>query len=136
MARAEQNDHPPPSSDGCSGTGPGEPGLSVTEHPTGARIVTVSGRLDAATAVGLRRLGRVLVARNVRRLVVDLTGSPEGPAADGVAALVDLAYESGDADIDLRIVSGAPASARTRTLAQQELFELYLTVEAALDGDG
>jgi hypothetical protein len=68
--------------------------------------------------------------------VVDLTAVRlTGPAA--AAVLRDLAYEAGDADVDLRVVRDPGAPEVTRAVLDDEtLFEIYPTVDAALQRPG
>jgi hypothetical protein len=113
-----------------------------------ARVVQVADTFDAMVeqreynsprtvedaVAELRREARALLARSACPLVVDLTAVRTAePAASAV--LRDLAYDAGDADVDLRIVRDPAASEVARTLLGDEtLFELYPSLDAALDG--
>ena len=126
---------PRPTGDGLD---PGlvRPRLSITDSPTGARVITAGATLDATAAAELRREARALLAHSVHPLVVDLTAVRlTGPAA--AAVLRDLAYEAGDADVDLRVVRDPGAPEVTRAVLDDEtLFEIYPTVDAALQRPG
>jgi anti-anti-sigma regulatory factor len=97
-------------------------------------VLTAGATLDAPAAAALRREARALLARSAHPLVVDLTAVRTAePAA--AAALRDLAYEAGDADIDLRVVRDPAAPEVARVLLDDEtLFETYPTLDAALEG--
>ncbi|NYD37422.1 hypothetical protein [Actinomycetospora corticicola] len=97
--------------------------------------------LDAAAAADLRRQTRALLARSGDPIVVDLTDVRDVEPAVAPGALRDLAYEAGDADVDLRVVRGPGAPSVSRALlVDGALFELYPTLDAALrrrsDGAG
>lgn len=103
------------------------------DPPTvGARVIRAGATLDATAVAELRREAWALLARSVHPLVVDLTAvrSAEPVAA---ALLRDLAYEAGDADVDLRIVRDPRAPGVTGTVLDDEtLFEIYPSLDAAL----
>jgi anti-anti-sigma regulatory factor len=108
--------------------------MSTTNPPNAARVLRAVATLDASAVAALRREARALLARSACPLVVDLTAVRTAePAASAV--LRDLAYDAGDADVDLRIVRdpAAPEVART-LLGDETLFELYPSLDAALDG--
>jgi anti-anti-sigma regulatory factor len=112
---------------------PDPPGTSSRGSPAGARVLRPGATLDAAAAAQLRRDARVLLARSPEPLVIDLTTvrAVDRAAASGV--LRELAYEAGDADVDLRVVRDPGAPAVTRALLDDEtLFELFPTLDAAL----
>ncbi|WP_433782652.1 STAS domain-containing protein [Actinomycetospora sp. CA-101289] len=112
-------------------TDPEQRGTSFTGSPDGARVIRAGATLDAAAAAELRREVRSQLARSLDPLVVDLMAVRAAePAA--AAALRDLAYEAGDADVDLRLVRGPAAPEVTRALLDDEsLFEIYPTLGAA-----
>src|SRR4051794_38970212 len=62
---------PGPVGDGLD-PAPDRPRVSVTDSPTGARVIRVGATLDAAVAAELRRVAKGLLARSVDPLVVDL----------------------------------------------------------------
>ena len=111
---------------------PGRARWSITESPTGTPVITAGASLDATATAELRREARALLARSVPALVVDLTAVRlTDPAA--AAVLRDLAYEAGDADVDLRVVRDPGAPEMTRAALDDEtLFELYPSLDAAL----
>lgn len=112
--------------------GPERPRLSVTDSPTGARVIRVGATLDATAAAELRREVRGLLARSVDPLVVDLT-AVRAAEPDASAVLRDLAYEAGAADVDLRVVRDPDAPEVARAVLDDEaLFEIYPTLDAAL----
>lgn len=98
-----------------------------------ARVLRTGPTLDAAAAATLRRETRALLARSTAPLVVDLTAVRDVEPASASGVLRDLAYEAGEADVDLRVVRDPRAPAATRALLDDEaLFELYPTLDAAL----
>ncbi|HEY2194722.1 MAG TPA: STAS domain-containing protein [Actinomycetospora sp.] len=114
--------------------GRGRPRLSITDSPTGARVIRAGVTLDAPAAAELRREAWAMLARSGHPLVVDLTAVRTAePAA--AAVLRDLAYEAGHADVDLRVVRDPAAPEVTRALLDdQTLFEICPSLEEALDG--
>jgi anti-anti-sigma regulatory factor len=122
---------PRPTGDGLD-PGPDRPRVSTTGSPNGARVLRAGAALDATAAAELRREASALLARSVRPLVVDLTAVRAAePAA--AAVLRDLAYEAGEADVDLRVVRDPGAPEVTRVILDDEtLFEIYPTLAAAL----
>lgn len=108
-------------------------GLTVTAHPVGARVITVHRhRLDAEIAVELRRLSYALLAHSTHPILLDLTTATHTePTA--VDAIVDFAYQAGDANVDFRLVCDAHAPTLTPILARPALFKVYPTTDAALD---
>ncbi|MFC5066033.1 hypothetical protein [Actinomycetospora atypica] len=115
------------------GSGPARPTVSVTDSPTGARVISTGPTLDAAGAAELLREFSALLARSAHPLVVDLTAvrAVEPRAASG--ALRHLAYEAGDADVDLRVVRDPDAHEVARAVfGDESLFEVYPTLDAAL----
>jgi hypothetical protein len=130
---AATDDRIDPTGDGLS-RGPGRPSTS-TDHPTGARVIRVRAILDAAASAELRHEAVALLARSVEPLVVDLTAVRAAEAAAASAVLRDLAYEAGDANVDLRIVRDPEAPEVSRAVLDDEtLFEIYPTLDAALQG--
>ena len=122
---------PPPGGDGLD-PGLGRPRLSITDSPTGARVITAGATLDATAATELRREARTLLARSAHPLVVDLTAVRlTEPVASAV--LRELAYEAGDADVDLRVVVDPAAPEVTGAVIDDAtLFEICSTLDAAL----
>ena len=130
------DDHVDPRARDGLDPGPDRPRLSVTDSPTGARVIRVGATLDTTAAAELRREVRALLARSADPLVVDLTAVR---AAEPVASAVlrDLAYEAGIADVDLRVVRDPDAPEMARALLDDEaLFEPYPTLDAALERPG
>ncbi|HSK58824.1 MAG TPA: STAS domain-containing protein [Actinomycetospora sp.] len=114
---------------------PGRPMMSTTETPSGVHVLRAGATLDAAAAAELRREVRALLARSADPLVVDLPAVHAADRATAADVLRDLAYEAGDADVDLRVVRdpGAREAARA-LLGDESLFEIYPDLDAALDG--
>lgn len=65
--------------------------------------------------------------------MVDLTALREAEPVGGSAVLRDLAHEAGAADVDLRVVLGPDPSEVARAVLDEALFEIYPSVEAALE---
>jgi anti-anti-sigma regulatory factor len=132
MSADDDRIDPHPTGDGLS-PGPGRPRMSI-DHPTGARVIRVRATLDAAAAAELRHEAIALLARSVQPLVVDLTAVRAAGAAASTV-LRELAYEAGDANVDLRIVRDPEAPEMSRAVLDDEtLFEIYPTLAAALQG--
>jgi hypothetical protein len=111
------------------------PGMSHTGPPDAARIIRAGASFDASAAAELRREARALLARSADPLVVDLTTIRVAEAPEASAALRELAYEAGDADVDLRVVLDPTAPGMVRALLDDEdLFEIYPSLDAALTG--
>lgn len=106
--------------------------LSVTTRPVGVRVIAAPmGSLDAAAGKELRRLGRTLLAHSARLLVLDLTEVVRAhPSA--VDAVVDLAYEAGDASVDLRVVCDVMSTVLRQDPSLEQLLDLYPTLDTAL----
>ena len=104
----------------------------VTDLPTGVRVISTGAILDAAGAAELRREFSALLARSVHPLVVDLT-AVRAVESDAVSAVLrHLAYEAGDADVDLRVVRDPGAHVARAVFGDESLFEVYPTLDAAL----
>jgi len=115
------------------GAGPGRPGLSISSSPTGIRVIGTGARLDATAAAELRHEAMALLARSVRPLVIDLSAVRAADPAAASAALRDLAYEAGSANVDLRVVRDPRATEMARAVLDDEtLFEVYPTLDQAL----
>ncbi|GAA4853109.1 hypothetical protein GCM10023201_53140 [Actinomycetospora corticicola] len=124
-----------------AGADPARARESGPTSPGSARVIRARAVLDAAAAADLRRQTRALLARSGDPIVVDLTDVRDVEPAVAPGALRDLAYEAGDADVDLRVVRGPGAPSVSRALlVDGALFELYPTLDAALrrrsDGAG
>lgn len=103
----------------------------------GVRVLRARAVVDAAAAAELRREARALLARSGAPIVVDLTGVRAVEPTHVFGVFRDLAYEAGEADVDLRVVRGPRPSETTRTLLGDEaLFEIYPTLDAAVRGRG
>lgn len=124
--------------DDLIGPRPAGPGADPARFRNGrvesVRVLRVRAVVDAAAAAELRREARALLARSGAPIVVDLTGvRAVEPTHDFVVR--DLAYEAGEADVELRVVRGPRPSETTRTLLGDEaLFEIYPTLDAAVRG--
>jgi len=126
--------NPRPAGDGVD-PGPHRPQCSISDSPTGARVIRVGTTLDATGAPELRRQALALLARSVHPIVIDLTAVRVVEPTVASAVLRDLAYEAGDADVDLRVVTDPDAPGVTRAvLGNETLFEVYPTLGAALHG--
>ncbi len=127
------DDHVDPHVGGGLDPGPDRPRLSVTDSPTGARVIRVGATLDTTAAAALRREIRALLARSLDPLVVDLTAVRDAEPASASAVLREMAYEAGVADVDLRVVRDPDGSEVARAVLHDEaLFEVYPTLDAAL----
>jgi hypothetical protein len=138
MKTGDDRFHPAPVGDGAD---PGPERARVTESSGDVRVLRARAVVHRAAAAELRREARALLARSADPLVVDLTAVRDVEPAAASGVLRDLAYEAGDADVDLRVVLDPGAPAATRALLDDEtLFEIYPTLDAALrrhrDGGG
>lgn len=98
-------------------------------------MLRAGATLDATAAAELRREAIALLARSVDPLVVDLTAVRDAEPAAASAVIRALAYEAGDADVDLRVVRDPAAPEVSRTLLGDEtLFEIYPSLGVALEG--
>lgn len=136
MDTGDERVGPPPTDEGRD-PGHGRAWSSFTDSQTGTRVIRAGATLDAAAAAALRREASALLARSVRSLMVDLAAVRAAEPAAASAVLRDLAYEAGDADVDLRVVADPGAPELTRAVLDDEtLFEVYPTLDAALQRAG
>ena len=113
---------------------PGRATVSVTESPTGARVVSVGVTLDAVGLAQLRREFRALLARSGNPLIVDLTAVRAVDSVRAPVVLRHLACDAGDADVDFRVVWDLVANERARpVLGDESPFDIYPTLDAALE---
>lgn len=105
---------------------------SFTDSPTGTRVLRAGATLDMTAAAALRREATGLLARSVRSLVVDLSDVRLADPDAASAVLRELAYEAGDADVDLRVVTPEAPEVTRAVLGDETLFEIFPTVDAAL----
>ena len=131
MTGSENDDQPKGRS---FGDRPDRATVSVTNSPTGARVVSTAATLDAAGAAELRREFSALLARSMDPLVVDLSAVRAVEPNAASVVLRHLAYDAGDADVDLRVVRDPVAHEVARAvLGDEALFEVYPTLEAAIE---
>ena len=118
---------------GGSGAVP-EPTVTVlVDGPgPGARLLRPTGMLDEAAGRALQRVAAVVLAGAPRFVLVDLS-EVDAVTADGVAALVHVAETAGEADIGLAVVTGDGPRAAFVEGGVHDLFELYETVDEALE---
>lgn len=108
------------------------PRPSITDRRTGTRVITAGPILHATAAAELRRVAKALLAHSDHPLLIDLTAVRYAEFAASVV-LRDLAYEAGDADVDLRVVLDPAAHEVTRAVLDDEtLFEIYPDLATAL----
>lgn len=109
-----------------------QPRSSITDSRTGTRVITAGPILHATAAAELRRVAKALLAHSDHPLLIDLTAVRDAESAASVV-LRDLAYEAGEADVDLRVVLDPAAHEVTRAVLDDEtLFEIYPNLDAAL----
>jgi anti-anti-sigma regulatory factor len=112
-------------------------GLVGIEWPaTAVPLIRVAGELTGDTAIQLRHTVYTHVARKSRLVVIDLRPITALPP-EGIAALVDIAYEAGDASIGLCVVAGLsgdhPVRAALREAGLYAIFDLHADPSSALD---
>ncbi|NMO89755.1 hypothetical protein [Actinomycetospora sp. TBRC 11914] len=109
-----------------------QPRSSIIDSRTGTRVITAGPVLHATAVAQLRRVAKALLAHSDDPLLIDLTAVRYAESAASVV-LRDLAYEAGDANIDLRVVLDPAAHEVTRAVLDDEtLFEIYPDLDAAL----
>ena len=97
-------------------------------------VAHLSGRLDIGSAAEMKKAFAEAVAAGSRRLVVDL-GLVSFIDSSGLSALVSGLRAARQAGGDLRIAAaGEQPSALFSLTSLDQVFRLYPTVEAAVDG--
>jgi len=110
-----------------------EPAVTVLDGPQpGARLLRPTDALDDTAGRALQRVAADVLACAAPFVVVDLS-AVDTVTADGVAALVVVAETAGEADIGLEVVAGARMRATLAENDVHDLFELYETVDEALE---
>lgn len=109
-----------------------EPTVTVLDGPVpGARLLRQKGTLDETTGRALQRLAAVVLSETPPLVLVDLS-AVDAVTVHGVAALVRIAESAGEADIGLAVVMGDGPRAAFVESDVLDLFELYETVDEAL----
>ena len=94
-----------------------------------------AGEFTGNNAIQFRNTVYTHLARSTRLVVIDLRPITALPA-DGVVALVDIAYETGDAGIGLCLVAGLnedhPVGLALRAAGVLDLFDVHPDPSAAL----
>jgi len=110
-----------------------EPAVTVLDGPSpGARLLRPTDALDDAAGRALQRVAADVIACAPALILVDLSAVGT-VTADGVAALVVVAETDGEADIGLEVVAGERMRATLAENDVHDLFELYETVDEALE---
>jgi anti-sigma B factor antagonist len=110
-----------------------EPAVTVLDGPSpGARLLRPTDALDDAAGRALQRVAADVIACAPALIMVDLSAVGT-VTADGVAALVVVAETAGEADIGLEVVAGDRMRATLGENDVHDLFELYETVDEALE---
>jgi len=110
-----------------------EPAVTVLGGPApGARLLRPTNALDDTAGRALQRVAADVLACAAPFVVVDLS-AVDTVTADGVAALVVVAETAGEADIGLAVVAGDRMRAALAENDVHDLFELYETVDEALE---
>ncbi len=110
-------------------------GLQVAEHGPDARVVTVTGEVDALTA---HQLAAILTAQlEVARLVVVNLDGVQFLASAGLRVLFEANELAARQDRDLLLVCNSSAATRTlETAGLREHFTFAATVRDALNSSG
>ena len=110
-----------------------EPMVTVLDGPLpGARLLRLAGALDEASGQALQRVAADVLACVPPFVVVDLS-VVDAVTTEGVAALVVVAEKAGETDIGLAVVAGDRMRAALAENDVHDLFELYETVDEALE---
>ncbi len=110
-----------------------EPAVTVLDGPVpGVRLLRPTDALDHTTGRVLQRVAVDVLACAPPFVLVDLS-AVDTVTADGVAALVVVAETAGEADIGLAVVAGDRMRAALAENDVHDLFELYETVDEALE---
>jgi anti-anti-sigma regulatory factor len=110
-----------------------EPAVTVLGGPApGARLLRPTNALDDTAGRALQRVAVDVLACAAPFVVVDLS-AVDTVTADGVAALIVVAETAGEADIGLAVVAGDRMRAALAENDVHDLFELYETVDEALE---
>jgi anti-anti-sigma regulatory factor len=121
--------------DGAKGGGAAasEPAVTVLDGPLpGMRLLRPTDALDGTAGGVLQRVAVDVLASAPPFVLVDLS-TVDTVTADGVAALVAVAETAGEADIGLVVVAGDRMRAALAESDVHDLFELYETVDEALE---
>jgi anti-anti-sigma regulatory factor len=110
-----------------------EPAVTVLGGPApGARLLRPTNARDDTAGRALQRVAADVLACAAPFVVVDLS-AVDTVTADGVAALIVVAETAGEADIGLAVVAGGRMRAALAENDVHDLFELYETVDEALE---
>ena len=110
-----------------------EPMVTVLDGPLpGARHLNLVGALDEAAGQALQRVAADVLACVPPFVLVDLS-VVDAITTEGVAALVVVAEKAGESDIGLAVVAGDGPRAAFVESGVEDLFELYATVDQALE---
>jgi anti-anti-sigma regulatory factor len=115
--------------------GSAAPELAVTvlDGPSPrARLLRPTNALNDTVGRALQRVAAEVLACAPRFVLVDLS-AVDTVTADGVAALVVVAETAGEADIGLAVVAGDRMRDALAENDVHDLFELYETVDEALE---
>lgn len=116
-----------------SGGEPTEPMFEIVHEPrSGTRILRLTGDLDETAASKLRLLAGEFLSSAPRLVLVDLSTVTTMTTA-GVEALVHIAESAGEDDIGLGLVTRVQVRAALVAEQVDELFELYDSLDDALD---
>jgi anti-sigma B factor antagonist len=110
-----------------------EPMVTVLGRPLpGVRLLRLAGALDEASGQELQRVAADVLACVPPFVLVDLS-VVDAVTTEGVAALVVVAEKAGETDIGLAVVAGDGPRAAFVESGVEDLFELYATVDQALE---
>jgi anti-anti-sigma regulatory factor len=117
---------------GDGGAAP-EPAVTVLDgRRPGVRLLRPTTALDDTVGQALQRVAVDVLAATPPFVLVDLS-AVDTVTADGVAALVVVAETAGEADVGLAVVAGDRMRAALAQNDVHDLFELYETVDEALE---
>jgi anti-anti-sigma regulatory factor len=133
-------DPPRGEGDAIGAAEPDEHAVCVRPVAAGVVVVAVRRPLTGKRALALRDAALAELGHNPRMVLVTLADVEEGVAVldtAGVAALIEVAHEAGDADIGLCLVVPPACRAAVTTALNRagarELFDICPTIAAALD---
>ena len=110
--------------------------VATEQHDSGARVVSVMGEVDPATAPALEQTLRAVAEDRPGEVIIDLSGCSFFDST-GLHALASTSARLRDSDTPLSIVLSNPSVLRVFEITGfDEQFAMYPSVPAAVNGNG